>query len=472
MFNINFYTFTKAKNSTKRPEGDGVAYQCELIQGTSTYSPTIQLNIGVANVSRTNYCYIPELGRYYFVSNWSWEDGLWSADLETDVLATWKIDIGNLTAYILRSASEYDGRIIDNMYPCKAQPDYSQVDIDLGYAHTLGNGTFIVGIVTGGTYQSVGTTTYYAMSYQQILAFMGAIINTDLWDEITDISSALFRSLFNPFQYIVSCLWVPLSLDALTNKGCLSSSTYAVHFGWWTLSGQNAKVVLNPYCLMQYSASIPKHPQVARGVYLNGSPFSDYSIVSTLFGCFSLPDLSRYDTLSFDIENDLIAGKAILNIRAGETGVGSEALLKMESVFGLQIPLAQSANDIVSGASGVIGGSVQAIAGAGSGNIAVGITGVLSAVGSALGTLKPRISSTPASGSMVATVSDLLSIVARFYEVADEDRTDKGRPLCKVRKINTLSGYIQCSESEYNLPCYGAEYDAISAYLSGGFFYE
>lgn len=472
MVNITFYSFNKAKNSTKRPSGGGTPYSCEIIQATSVYAPSISINVGVANVSSTNYCYIADFNRYYFITNWTWDDGLWIADLETDVLATWKDEIANLNAYVLRSYSEYDGRVIDNMYPCKAQPDYNQVNIDLGYAHTLGNGSFIVGIVTGGTYQSVGTTTYYAMSYSQILAFMSAIINTDLWDDITDISSALFRSLFNPFQYIVSCLWVPISLDTLTSKGCLSSSTYAVHFGWWTLSGQNAKVVLNPYCLMQYNATLPKHPQASRGAYLNAPPFSEYELVSSMFGCFSLPDLSKYDKLSFDIENDLIAGKTILNITAGETGVGSEAILKLEAGFGLPVPLAQSANDIVSGASGVIGGSVQAIAGTASGNIAVGITGVLSAVGSALNTLKPRVSSSPASGSMVATVSDLISIVARFYEVTDEDRTDKGRPLCKVRRLGNLSGFIQCSESEYNLSCYGNEYDQIAGYLSGGFYYE
>lgn len=99
------------------------------------------------------------------------------------------------------------------------------------------------------------------------------------------------------------------------------------------------------------------------------------------------------------------------------------------------------------------------------------ISGLLSGVESAVDCFKTNYNKVGVNGGG-ASVSGVINLVAKFYEVTDEDRTDKGRPLCKVRKLNTLSGYIQCSESEYSLPCYGTEYDAISAYLSGGFFYE
>ena len=40
-------------------------------------------------------------------------------------------------------------------------------------------------------------------------------------------------------------------------------------------------------------------------------------------------------------------------------------------------------------------------------------------------------------------------LVSEFYNIGNENKTEFGRPLCESRTINTLSGYIQCGESDH-----------------------
>ena len=63
-------------------------------------------------------------------------------------------------------------------------------------------------------------------------------------------------------------------------------------------------------------------------------------------------------------------------------------------------------------------------------------------------------------------------LLTRQYTVVDEDLTEIGRPLCQVKKINTLSGYILCKNAECPIDGTREEQEKINAYLNSGFFYE
>ena len=115
--NITFYSINKKQNSTKRPNTDGVTYDCKLKEECSILTPNIKLDLGLSTAPSFNYAYISDWGRYYFVKNWTFYNRLWEADLEVDVLGTYKDEIGNSNLYVLRSASRFNGRIIDTAYP-------------------------------------------------------------------------------------------------------------------------------------------------------------------------------------------------------------------------------------------------------------------------------------------------------------------------------------------------------------------
>jgi len=59
-----------------------------------------------------------------------------------------------------------------------------------------------------------------------------------------------------------------------------------------------------------------------------------------------------------------------------------------------------------------------------------------------------------------------------FKLLVDESNQDRGRPLCKVRTISSLSGYIMVSDADIEISAMEAEQQEIRGYMEGGFFYE
>ena len=122
-FTVRLYDLAKRENSTKRPTGDGTALSCILRRGSSAMTPTMEFDFGPdGNPLNYNYMYIPSFNRYYFIEDWVYIPGMWEAHLVLDVLASHKTEIGATSAYIERSASAYNGDIIDGLYP--ATTDY------------------------------------------------------------------------------------------------------------------------------------------------------------------------------------------------------------------------------------------------------------------------------------------------------------------------------------------------------------
>ena len=63
-------------------------------------------------------------------------------------------------------------------------------------------------------------------------------------------------------------------------------------------------------------------------------------------------------------------------------------------------------------------------------------------------------------------------LIAIHYVIVDEDITHKGRPLCEVRTLGSLSGFILCAEGDIDIACFDNERKLIRQYLTTGFFWE
>ena len=61
--------------------------------------------------------------------------------------------------------------------------------------------------------------------------------------------------------------------------------------------------------------------------------------------------------------------------------------------------------------------------------------------------------------------------ITRSYTV-DDDNTHNGRPLCDVRTISTLSGYMLIQDGDVTITGTSAEDSLIRSYLETGFYYE
>ena len=63
-------------------------------------------------------------------------------------------------------------------------------------------------------------------------------------------------------------------------------------------------------------------------------------------------------------------------------------------------------------------------------------------------------------------------VVEYFADVMDDYNPEFGRPLCKVKAISTLSGYVLCADGDiFASGATAPELAEIETYLTGGFFY-
>ena len=83
----------------------------------------------------------------------------------------------------------------------------------------------------------------------------------------------------------------------------------------------------------------------------------------------------------------------------------------------------------------------------------------------------PRASTVGTSGGFATGMGDF-RLDHQFFRPVDDDNTHNGRPLCQMRTISNLSGYILVQDGDVATNGTSAEDAAIRSYLEGGFYYE
>lgn len=508
---VKFWDFGKQNNSTAIPATTpNKTYVSVLLkENCSIVNPSIKLYEAMTtNVYAWNYCYIQEFNRYYFISNWVWEVGVWVAQLQVDVLASYKTLIGMHTFYILRSHLDssdnllYDGDVVDTTYPVTADaPTYSSNTAGNPFAgYDFGtSGTYIVGVISEGA----AGVTYYAFNSTSYNDFCSLLFNYStgwLGSGITEISVDLQKALINPFQYVVSAIFMPMPISWFSTTGYSATST--IKFGWWSVSltGSNKGYALPKNVLYQFinTLTIPKHPTASsRGNYLNLNPYSTYTLRYYPFGVFDIDSvaISNYNTLSIATDIDVVTGRAIMTVYVTSK---AEPLRVVEGNVSVPLPtvsinvdyvnLGSRSTAIMAGASAVS----QLGAGTGTflqnaktnvseffrttapwevGKIASSAGETVSNIASAVLASKATAEIMGMQGAFKLPATQSLSLSGRFLQIADEDIDHRGRPLCQKRMINTMKGFIMCSDADVRIPCTDREKTAIDAFLNNGFYY-
>lgn len=474
-FKVTFYTFSKKENSTAQPNSAGTEVNCVLKDGCSQLHPVIKLDLGLTSTPHYNYCYIPAFGRYYWLSGegWMWEDRQWQGTFNVDPLASWKTNIGTTSCYVLRSSSDSNGEIIDTMYPATNFTECIKTYEGIStLTNELASGSFVVGILSGNTGANFGSVTYYAFDKAGFATFIDALMG-DQQFQASDISTDLYKAVFNPFQYVVGCVWLP---TALANLPILHIEQ--VKLGWWSIVDANGVPatagVLDADSRVTISGSLDcaAHPQATyRGNFLNAEPYRTVQFHLMPFGNFNLSHVPVGATsIGYEIVLDSVTGLATLYLTCAGT-VDGYLLATVQAQLGVPIAVSQKSTGVINGISGVASGALTAASGLISENPVMTIAGGLSAIKSAIEGFKTSVQTIGASGG-VATTGIVAELYTVYRYVVDDDNADRGRPLCEIKTINTLSGYIMCSEAHPAIPCSENELSAIVAYMNGGFFYE
>lgn len=472
---VTFYNHSKKSNSTKVPVSAGTSFDCLLKAPSGILYPTIQLQLPMNNTPLWNYAYIAEFNRYYWVSEWTYEGGLWSAALAVDYMASYKSDIGSTSFYILRAANAQDTKIIDTHYPiCNHETEtITQADsVWFANVSSVSSGCFVVGLRGRiNSDQTAGGITYLAMTPAQFKAFTEDLFDDQLNNYIAggslDIGNSLALMIFNPTQYIASCMWLP---------GMPTTETPATGFnvGWWGFT--SGAGIISSMSVLSYAATIAchAHPQATRGNYLNGSPFTSRILVLPRYGVLDITNQipANTDQINIDLVVDPISGQGMYII--GYTPVGSSTNVIIDEIqcqIGVDVPLSSNQVTIQDAASSSSSAANAVIDAAQFNGV-----GAFADIASALSVLQPHINDiSPASG-FLGYSGGLIGtpfMIERYKEVADEDNTEEGRPLCQIRQASTLSGYMKVLHGDIAISkATQSELDMIRNTLEAGFYYE
>lgn len=504
---IDFFSnFYKRENSTKRPD---IQTHKETVTGhlkepCSILHPVISLQ-QAPNPNwlpdHFRYAYISAFARYYWVDDWSWEDGLWTVHLDVDVLATYRGDIGDTTEYILRTDStdpgDFNGSVSDTTYPALSDIAITQTNFTNPFVTQENQGVYVVGVIGSDQGNTVGAVSYYALTSAQFgnlkatLFGEAGLEKMGLWDIanqqwlISDVGEQFFKTMYNPFQYIVSCTWFPIDPNDIPG-----SAVTSMKIGWWTYT-ISAKLMSQITGSFNDSIEeVPYHPQHNRGRYLNHAPYTQH----TLHGKFgSIP----IDDAFFDLDNtvetdpfkyivniytvDYVTGQCLFQVFASRytTATGRVLIHKTEFLLGVPIQLAQIGRDYMGAVSTAIkeGGNIgsSAVTGAVYGGKAGLVTGVIASAGTGiynvLNSMMPQLETSGVNGSFIGNSLSTI-MISKYYGIVEEDITHRGRPLCSNRQINTLSGYILCAEGDLELEAYDSERREVKRFLTEGFFWE
>lgn len=468
MLTAKFYTFSKKARSTARPVSGNTDLSVALKSPASVLAPVIEVG-SISNPTVYNYCYLVDFSKYYYINDWVYDRGLWRAYLSEDLLATYKTQIGSTSLYILRSSAQYNTYLTDTLYPAECKeiskayyPSTTTNLLTVGTTYPFEDGHFILGVVGNNT--GSNSVIYYQLTssqLKQLISYLYTTYSTNTtWG--AQIVDGIKNTFFNPLENIVSLKWFPCSFP---NDG--ASNT--INIGLWT-TNITAPIVTGVAWSQITFNNLPKHPQAStKGKYLNSTPFSLYQLEIYPFGVIPLdgskmPDVSWFQV---HISTDFITGQAIMNVydRTADANSVDNVLGSSIANFGVDVPLFQNGNNLFSNildvgksiaVGAMTGGVVGAVIGAGAG-VADNLDMNIRSKGSC-------------SGIMAFTWPRTLYYTYKVQ--ADEDNTNKGRPLCKMKTPSSLGGYMLADNVNLSIAATDNELNELTNLLESGFYYE
>lgn len=464
-FNVRFYNFQKETNSTAvpeplAPETTRVTYQCLALDDMSLSAPVIKVLIGMdANID-FNYMYVAAFNRYYWITDWTYKDRCWYVSGMVDALATYRSQIGDISAYVLRSAHEYDGTIQDNFYPIKAQWSVSQAAASTPWEYgSRDSGCYSVGIISAG-----GITNFWLMSRATLEEMMAFILSDQYASEVlTELGIVAYpeaKAIIDPLQYIASVTWLPVALgETLLTNIKIGYVVKALNVRYANPSVPQSQVI---------TFSRPQHPETSsRGVYMNIAPYTRLSLFMPPFGVIELDTTAAQASASITatIKIDMCLGNGALEISAG-----NHLLSRVCGRIGMPVQLSQ----VIAPGYGILSAASTAAGIAGdiiSGNYGGAASALASGVGNAITGQIPSANTVGSVGSIDA-LTGTPKLQAVFGMPAADDLAHRGRPLCAVRTIRNVPGYLICADVDIHIAgATRSEMDIIKRHMESGFYY-
>lgn len=492
-FNVVFYTFSKKERSTATPSSGGTTYSCLADEPLDILSPVIRLSPASSPVA-FNYCRISDFSRWYFVSGWTFVDGLWQASLRVDALASHKAAVGANSLYIYRSASSWDGDLVDTLYPETTDVRYQEASFTNPFGGSSFDTTYGFNHVVGLIGKNSNCVQYRIFTWPQLTAMFNYLMSDAYYVDVLGVlgsSDASAKVAVNPLQFIQSVRAYPFDL---TSDNVVLETGFYVGLAYLDTmtcyrkvdanSGQETSNIQKSTSI-NVSQALNGHPQQSRGVWMN-AVHSQYILNCPPFGQIKLDPVlfANTSTLYLTMNCDLTTGLGNLLINYAQSGSDTAPSTPnsnptmITAPVGVDVPV----NQVVQTGYGahqaaeMLPGILTVAAGVAMENPVMVAGGIASIATNAIGgATESRLPQTNKINSQGALINYRLSsrLKAEYTMLTPDDLAGKGRPLCQVRQISSLSGFIIADPSE--LAISGAmltELDELRTEISGGFFYE
>ena len=204
-FTVDLYEFQKRHNSTRRPSGGTVPFSGVLREGSSLITPTIGFEFAsdASPMSNSwnlhfNYAYIDKFKRYYWITDWAYEGGLWYATMKVDVLASYRPQILAADAFVAYDETTNTDLVDSRLSMLSAKTIEHKVAIFDKLGQNATSGGVVIIMCTG-----KNSTAAFAMSPDDISHLMDNVVN---WWSATFVDPATIYP-GNPNASFGEALW-------------------------------------------------------------------------------------------------------------------------------------------------------------------------------------------------------------------------------------------------------------------------
>lgn len=448
MTEIVLYHFSKRKNSTKRPTGQGTEVPCLLKSATTFQNPMFILQKPMNDMLQFNYAKWAD--HYYFIdSTTSINAGQTEISCTEDVLATYKNEIGNYTCFIERSSNQTT-LANDTMYiPTN---DWVLSTRNVIHKEKIMTSTYsqqyIIRVVS-----RTGVASYYINGDQlnNLLDYM--YTESNFTDVITD---AITKLMFDPFKYIVDLKWIPFVESAFKNN-----NNEAIQLGFWDSGVMAKRIDENTVVNFSYSFAFDNPLYAITDFRYYIPSFSNYFIKLPFIGVVALNPYKIDESVNALYQFDATSGLCNVFLQ-------SKKVVFASYQFQLSVPVqigyaSTNIAQLTTSAVSLVGAGLQ-------GNIAQGIS---SGIEAGRSITAPEV-------SMLGTIGNISNIlnnqILEFNSYActsiDPDGASEGYADGTVRSISGLSGYIKCRNASIEISGFTGDQEAVNNYLNSGFYYE
>ena len=497
-FTVTLYDFQKRHNSTRRPQGGSWDQTGVLREGSSLITPTIAFEFATdfspMNNSynlKFNYAYVAKFARYYWITDWTYEGGLWHAAMKVDVLATYRPQILAASAFVAYDDYVENNDIPDPRLSVLTNKAVSREDVlftKLGQ-NDSGGGVIIL-MVTG-----KNSTAAFAMSAGDIANLMN---NVTSWASatLTDPASSypgtpndtFGEALWNSLKG--SCAWwkrFAMNISSNGNAAENLRSAVQLPIDIADVPGTNQQICLGQYESNVYAKKISSRilydqcevtiPWRWTNDWRNNEPYTEIYLFIPFVGNMKMPngDLMNETKLKIYATVDLISGDAIFRVYAEP----SDFLVASYSAnIGASYPIGASnisPGQTVTGLSGAVGAIA---AGAKMGGAAGAAVGALGAITGIIAANTPNSSSVGGGGGGAAQgVSGRCMCTVVTHDVnqqpADPDgNAIMGTPTMRVVSLAHMTGYVETRGAAITCDATATEHAELNALLDSGIYIE